>query len=121
VRQGASLDVSTLVIHKELMRRLDQLARRTGLSPTALGNLLLEAAVTEEERLRARDQRVAKELEEVLVRAILRGEYDPATSVTHEMGVQPGPPGEAPGPLAATVAPGSAGGDGPPWLDRGRR
>jgi hypothetical protein len=113
--------VSTLVIHKVLMRRLDQLARRTGLSPTALGNLLLEAAVTEEERLRARDHRVAKALEDVLVRAILRGEYDPATSVTHERRVRSGPPVEAPGPLTATVAPGTAGSDGQPSPDRESR
>jgi hypothetical protein len=41
----------------------------------------LKAAVNQAERQLARDQRVAKELEAVLVRAILRGEYDPATSV----------------------------------------
>jgi hypothetical protein len=104
-----------------LMRRLDQLARRTGLSPTALGNLLLEAAVTEEERRLARDQRVAKALEAVLVRAILRGEYDPATAITHARSTRSGPPGEAPGPLAAAATPGAAGSDGQPPLDRGRR
>jgi hypothetical protein len=113
--------VSTLVIHKELMRRLDQLARRTGLSPTALGNLLLEAAVTEEERLRARDQRVAKEVEEVLVRAILRGEYDPAVSGTYARSGRSSPSGEAQGSLAAAAAPRATGSDGQPPLDRGRR
>jgi predicted transcriptional regulator len=104
--------VSTLVIHKELMRRLDQLARRTGPSPTALGNLLLEAAVTEEERLRARDQRVAKALEEVLVRAILRGEYDPAGSGTDARSGRSSPSGEALENPAAAVAPGEAGREG---------
>jgi hypothetical protein len=113
--------VPTLMIHKALLRRLDTLARRVGLSTTALGNLLLEAAVNEEERRFAREQRAAKDLEAILVRAILRGDYDPATSVTHEMSVRSGSPGEAQGPLAATVTPGSAGGDGQPSLDRGRR
>jgi hypothetical protein len=109
------------MIHKELLRRLDTLARRVGLSTTALGNLLLEAAVNADDRRFAREQRAAKDLEAILVRAILRGDDDPATAVTHERSVRSGPPGEAPGPLAATVAPGSAGGDGQPLLDRGRR
>ncbi len=82
----------TLMIHQALRRRLDTLARRVDLSTTALGNLLLEAAVNAEERRLAREHRVVKELEAILVRAILQGEYDPATSVTHEMGVQSGPP-----------------------------
>jgi hypothetical protein len=47
-----------------------------GLSTTALANLWLEAAVNDEERRLARDQRVTRELEVVLVRAILRGEDD---------------------------------------------
>jgi hypothetical protein len=109
------------MIHKALLRRLDTLARRVGLSTTVLGNLLLEAAVNEEERRFAREQRAAKDLEAILVRAILQGDYDPATSVTHEMSVRSGPPGEAQGPLAATAAPGTAGSDGQPPLDRGRR
>jgi hypothetical protein len=65
------MDVSTLMIRKDLVRRLDRIARRAGLSTTALANLLLEAAVHDEERWLARDQRVIKELEAILVRAIL--------------------------------------------------
>jgi predicted transcriptional regulator len=72
---------ATLTIRRDVVRRLDKLARRTGLTMTALANLFLEAAVNSAEQQLARDQRVAKELEAVLVRAILRGEYDPATSV----------------------------------------
>jgi predicted transcriptional regulator len=68
--------MSTLMIHQELRRRLDRLAKRMGLSTTALANLWLEAAVHDEERRLARDQRVTRELEAVLVRAILRGEDD---------------------------------------------
>ena len=68
--------MSTLMIHQELRRRLDRLAKRMGLSTTALANLWLEAAVNDEERRLARDQRVTRELEAVLVRAILRGEDD---------------------------------------------
>jgi hypothetical protein len=113
--------VPTLMIQKALLRRLDILARRVGLSTTALGNLLLEAAVNAEERRFAREQRAAKDLEAILVRAILRGDDDPATSATHERSVRSGPPGEAQGPLAATAAPGTVGSDGPPPLDRGRR
>jgi hypothetical protein len=119
--RGAGLDVPTLMIHKELLRRLTTLARRVGLSTTALGNLLLEAAVNDEERRFAREQRAAKDLEALLVRAILQGDYDPATSVTHERSVRSEPPGAAPGPLAATTTPGTAGSDGPPLLDRGGR
>jgi predicted transcriptional regulator len=70
------IDMSTLMIHQELMRRLDRLAKRMGLSTTALANLWLEASVNDEERRLARDQRVTRELEAVLVRAILRGEDD---------------------------------------------
>lgn len=68
--------MSTLMIHQELRRRLDRLAKRMGLSTNALANLWLEAAVHDEERRLARDQRVTRELEAVLVRAILRGEDD---------------------------------------------
>lgn len=75
------MDRSTLMIHKALMRRLDKLARHTGLTTTALANLFLEAAVNHAEQQLARDQRVAKELEAILVRAILRGDDDPTTSV----------------------------------------
>jgi hypothetical protein len=67
---------ATLTIRQDVVRRLDKLARRTGLTTTALANLFLEAAVNRAEQQLARDQRVAKELEAVLVRAILRGEYD---------------------------------------------
>jgi len=70
------MDMSMLMIPKELRRRLDRLAKRMGLSTTALANLWLEAAVHDEERRLARDQRVTRELEAVLVRAILRGEDD---------------------------------------------
>jgi len=70
------MDGATLMIRQDLVRRLDQLAKRTGLSTTALANLFLEAAVNDEERMLARDQRVTRELEAILVRAILRGEYD---------------------------------------------
>jgi hypothetical protein len=112
------MDMSTLMIHKELMRRLDKLAKRTGLSTSALANLLLEAAVNDEERRLARDQRVTRELEAVLIRAILRGEYDPTTSVTHETSGRSGPPDEALGNLAAAVAPGDAGRGGQPPLGR---
>ena len=70
------MDMSTLMIHQEFRRRLDRLAKRMGLSTTALANLWLEAAVHDEERCLARDQRVTRELEAVLVRAILRGEDD---------------------------------------------
>jgi predicted transcriptional regulator len=72
---------ATLTVRQDLVRRLDTLARRTGLTTPALANLFLEAAVNQAEQQLARDQRVAKELEAILVRAILRGEYDPATSV----------------------------------------
>jgi predicted transcriptional regulator len=71
----------TLTIRQDLLRRLGTLARRTGLTPTALAHLFLEAAVNQAEQQLARDQRVAKDLEAILVRAILRGEYDPATPV----------------------------------------
>jgi predicted transcriptional regulator len=70
------MDVSTLMIRKDLVRRLDRIARRAGLSTTALANLWLEAAVNGEERWLARDQRVIKELEAILVRAILNGDYN---------------------------------------------
>jgi hypothetical protein len=113
--------VPTLMIQKELLRRLDTLARRVGLSTTVLGNLLLEAAVNDEERRFAREQRAAKDLEAILVRAILRGDDDPATAVTREMSVRSGPPGAAQGPHAAAATPGAAGSDGQPPLDRGRR
>jgi hypothetical protein len=113
--------VPTLMIQKELLRRLDTLARRVGLSTTALGNLLLEAAVNAEERRFAREQRAAKDLEAILVRAILQGDDDPATAVTHERSVRSGPPVETQGPLAASAAPGTVGSDGPPPLDRGSR
>jgi hypothetical protein len=110
------------MIHTQLRRRLDTLAKRVGLSTTALGNLLLEAAVKEEERRFAREQRAAKDLEAILVRAILRGDDDPATSVTHERSVRSGPPVEAQGPLAAAAAPNDAGSNGgQPPLDRARR
>jgi predicted transcriptional regulator len=66
----------TLVIRKDLVRRLDRIASRAGLSTTALANLFLEAAVNEEERWLARDQRVIKELEAILVHAILNGDDD---------------------------------------------
>ena len=72
---------ATLAVRQDLVRRLDTLARRTGLTTPALATLFLEAAVNRAEQQLARDQRVAKELEAVLVRAILRGEYDPAPSV----------------------------------------
>jgi predicted transcriptional regulator len=72
---------ATLTVRQDLMRRLDKLARRMGLTTPALANLFLEAAVNHAEQQLARDQRVAKELEAILVRAILRGEYDPAMSV----------------------------------------
>jgi hypothetical protein len=113
--------VPTLMIHKELRRRLNTLARRVGLSTTALGNLLLEAAVNEEERRFAREQRAAKDLEALLVRAILRGDYDPATAVTHARSARSGPLGEAPGPHAAAATPGAAERDGPPPLGRETR
>jgi hypothetical protein len=109
------------MIHQTLWRRLDTLARRVGLSTTALGHLLLEAAVNAEERRLARDHRVVKELEDVLVRAILRGEYDPATAITHASSTRSGPPGEAQDSLAASATPGAAGSDGQPPLDRGRQ
>jgi hypothetical protein len=109
------------MIHKELQRRLDTLARRVGLSTTALGNLLLEAALNAEERRFAREQRAVKDLEAILVRAILRGDYDPATSVTHEISARSGPPGEAQGPHAAAATPGAAGSDGQPPLGRETR
>jgi DNA-binding transcriptional MocR family regulator len=70
------MDMSTLMIPKELMRRLDRLTTRMGLSTPALANLWLEAAMNDEERHLARDQRVTRELEAVLVRAILRSEDD---------------------------------------------
>jgi predicted DNA-binding protein len=76
IPRGVGIDMSTLMIPKELMRRLDRLAKRMGLSTTVLVNLWLEAAVNDEERRLARDQRVTRELEAVLVRAILRGEDD---------------------------------------------
>jgi hypothetical protein len=119
--RGAGLDMPTLMIHQALRRRLDILARRVGLSTTALGNLLLEAAVNAEERRLARDHRVVKALEDVLVRAILRGEYDPATAITHARSTRSGPPGEAQDSLAASATPCAAGSDGQPPLDRGRR
>jgi predicted transcriptional regulator len=72
---------ATLTIRQDVVRRLDTLARRTGLTTPVLANLFLEAAVNHAEQQLARDQRVAKELEAILVRAILRGEYAPATSV----------------------------------------
>jgi hypothetical protein len=72
---------ATLTIRQDVVRRLDTLARRTGLTTTALANLFIEAAVNQAEQQLARDQRVVKELEAILVRAILRGEYDLATSV----------------------------------------
>ena len=128
----------TLMIHKALLRRLDTLARRAGVSTTVLGNLLLEAAVNEEERRFAREQRVARELEAILVRAagpalaqtkptpavdaaVVRGDYKPAATGPHERSDQSGPLSEAQGPLAATAAPGSAGSAEQPPLDRGRR
>jgi hypothetical protein len=70
------MEVLTLVIRKDLVRRLDRIARRAGLSTTARANLFLEAAVNDEERWMARDQRVIKELEAILVRAILNGDDD---------------------------------------------
>lgn len=76
IPRGVGIDMSTLMIHQELRRRLDRLAKRMGLSTNALANLWLEAAVNDEERRLARDQRVTRELEAVLVRAILRGEDD---------------------------------------------
>lgn len=111
----------TLVIHKALLRRLDTLARRVGLTTTALGNLLLEAAVNAEERRFAREQRAVKDLEAILMRAIRRGDYEPATSATHERSGRSGPPGQAPDPLAVAAAPGAAGSEGQPPLDNGRR
>jgi predicted transcriptional regulator len=115
------MDGATLMIRQDLVRRLDQLARRTGLTTTALANLLLEAAVNDEERRLAHDQRVTRELEAILVRAILRGDYDPATTVTHERSDRSGPPGEAQGFLAAATEPGDAGrGDSQPPLGRER-
>jgi hypothetical protein len=74
-----------------------------------------------EERRLARDHRVVKALEDVLVRAILRGEYDPATAITHAGSTRSGPPGEAQDSLAASATPRAAGSDGQPPLDRGRR
>jgi hypothetical protein len=71
----------TLVIRTDVVRRPDRLARHTGLTTTALANLFLEAAVNRAEQQLARDQWVAKELEAILVRTILRGEYDPARAV----------------------------------------
>jgi predicted transcriptional regulator len=76
IPRGVGIDMSTLMIPKELRRRLNRLATRMGLSTTALANLWLEAAVHDEERRLARDQRVTREREAVLVRAILRGEDD---------------------------------------------
>jgi hypothetical protein len=70
------MDMVTLLIHKTLVRRLVTLARGMGLSPTALANPWLEAAVNEEERRLVRDRQVARELDAVLVRAIRRREYD---------------------------------------------
>jgi predicted transcriptional regulator len=64
--------MSTLMIHKALMRRLDKLAKRTGLSTSALAHLWLEAAVNEEERRLARDQRVTRKLKAVLDRFLSR-------------------------------------------------
>jgi hypothetical protein len=113
--------VPTLMIQKALLRRLTTLARRVGLSTTALGNLLLEAAVNAEERRFAREQRAAKDLEAIPVRAILQGDDDPATAATDERSVRSGPPGEAQDPLAATAAPGAAGSEGQPPRDGGRR
>jgi hypothetical protein len=75
------MDRVTLAIRQDVVRRLDTLARRTGLTTTALAHLFLEAAVHQAEQQLARDRRVAEELKAILVRAILRGEYDPATSV----------------------------------------
>ena len=89
--RGAGPDVPPLMIPKELLRRLDALARRMGLPTAALGTLLLEAAVNEEERRFARERRAAQELEAVLVRAILRGDYDPAAG-THKVSGRSGPP-----------------------------
>jgi hypothetical protein len=70
------MDVLTLAIRKDLVRRLDRIAKRAGLSTTALANLFLEAAVNDEERWLARDQRVIKELEAIPVRAMLNGDDD---------------------------------------------
>jgi hypothetical protein len=86
--------MATLLVHKALLRRLDTLARRVGLSTTMLGNLLLEAAVNAEERRFAREQRAVKDLEAILVRALLNGDYDPTTSATRERRDRLGSPGE---------------------------
>ena len=63
-------------IREDLVRRLYQLAKRKGVSMTRLVNLYLEACVNDEEQQMAHDQTVIKELEAVLVRAILKGAYD---------------------------------------------
>jgi predicted transcriptional regulator len=111
------MDGVTLMIRRDLVRRVDKLARRAGLSTTALANLLLEAAVNSEERRLARDQRVAKALEAILVRAIRSGDYDPATPMRGRSGL----PGEALGNLSAAVAPVDARSDGQPPLGRETR
>jgi hypothetical protein len=80
--RGGGMNSATLTVRQDLMRRLDTLARRTGLTTTMLAHLFLEAAVNQAEQQVARDRRVVKDLEAVLVRAILKGEYDPATSGT---------------------------------------
>jgi predicted transcriptional regulator len=75
------MEMFTLMIRQDVVRRLDTLARRVGLTTTALANLVLEAAVNAEECRLARDQRGTRELEAILVRAILRGDDDPAAAV----------------------------------------
>jgi predicted transcriptional regulator len=81
----------TRVIRTDVVRRLDRIARRAGLSATALANRFLEAAVNHEERRLARDQRVIQELEAVLVRAMLHGADDGNTDAPPRR--QPPPPG----------------------------
>jgi predicted transcriptional regulator len=70
------MDSSMITIRQDLVRRLDTLARRTGLTTMAFAHLLLEAAVNQAEQQLAHDDRVARELEAILVRAILNGDYD---------------------------------------------
>jgi hypothetical protein len=59
-------------IEPALFERLSKLAQRKCLSVTRLAHLYLEMAVNYEERMRAEDTRVARELEAILVRAIWR-------------------------------------------------
>lgn len=73
--------MSSPKIRDDLVRRLNQLARRKGLSVTKLVNLYVEACVNHEEQMMARDQTVVQELEAVLVRAILKGDDDGTSGI----------------------------------------